>query len=128
MFFPNLIDMKFKLYSPHGWENHDLWDDNIDVYIITENGNIYFVVFCTLLNVLSLMMKDEFQSAFWIVDAVYVRALDQKSLVAATVEILLTPEKFQALEKIGTEQGGVGGYPWDPSIEYVQEFEIPGKP
>ena len=77
----------FKIVFPTRFINIDKFNDNIDVNIITENGDVYFATIFTVENIRYLMNKND-QRYFWADSMVVVDELDINSIYQIISEIV----------------------------------------
>lgn len=93
---------QFKGIFPGGYQVKDIHNDNIDVNIIFENGDVYFATFFTLRNVESLMVKDQ-DIYFWATDLIIIKDLRRETIREAIAKIV-SDGYTDAFCKIGTIQ------------------------
>lgn len=76
--------MNFTVNYPTGYNVKDIYNDNIDINIILEDGRIFFATFFTVNNIIYLMDNETNsfrRDHFWATDMVIVRDLS-----VATIE------------------------------------------
>lgn len=66
----------YKINFPSGYEGTNVDDDNIDINIILETGEVFFGALFTIKNIESLMKKEEFNLYFWSTNMVILRDLE----------------------------------------------------
>ena len=93
--------MKFELKFPAGYMLTDFDDDNLDMHVLTENGDVYFVTVFTLKNIQKLMEKDQ-SKYFWCVDSLIVDDLKIETIKIAIENIIKDGYFESILSKIGT--------------------------
>ncbi|PQL93777.1 hypothetical protein [Apibacter adventoris] len=92
---------KFKIIFPSFYQVKDVFNDNIDVNIVYENEEVFFVTFFTLLNVKELMLKNK-EIYFWATDMVIVKDLDKETIRNVVSKMTEEGSVEQILSKIGT--------------------------
>ena len=93
--------MLFKISFPTGYQQTDIFQDNIDVNIILANGDIYFGTCFTVLDIQSIMSKGE-EPYFWATDMVIVKDL-RKETIREVVDYIIAEEYIDIIfSKIGT--------------------------
>lgn len=65
----------FKITFPTGYQIEDVHNDNIDINIAVESGDVYYGTLFTLSNVKCLMIKNK-ESFFWATDMLIVESLE----------------------------------------------------
>jgi hypothetical protein len=78
---------KFKVIFPSGYHIVDSDNDNIDINIILPNKFVYFATLFTILNIQSLMKKEE-SIYFWATEMIIVGDLKKKTIKEAILGIL----------------------------------------
>jgi hypothetical protein len=93
--------MNYKIRFPTGWTDIDPLNDNIDINVALESGEVYWGTLFTIENIKYLMEKDE-QSFFWSVDMVIVSELNPKNINDLISDIVDGGAIKQVLSYIGT--------------------------
>lgn len=100
--------MKFKIFLPTGYQVENKDDDNLDINVILENGEVFFCTIFTTKNISSLMKKNSL-SFFWADNMVVVKDLSKENIIKF-VEESLELDNFKIIFfKIG-ELGKTDGY------------------
>ncbi|WP_295677228.1 hypothetical protein [uncultured Mucilaginibacter sp.] len=97
--------MSFKTIFPAGYNVENEMNDNIDINIVMENGDVYFGTFFTIQNVQHLLDKDE-ERCFWAKDMLIVKDLSKKTIreaVARTIKDAYTEMVFTKIGRIETK-------------------------
>jgi len=71
--------MDYKIRFPAGWTVIDAFNDNIDINVVLENGEVYWGTLFTPQNIKNLMEK-EGNSFFWSIYMVIVSELNPKNI------------------------------------------------
>lgn len=98
---------KFKIIFPAGYSGTDILNDNIDINVVLEDGEVYFATVFTLENIKHLMIKDE-TTYFWADSLLISRSLDKVSLKMAVTETLQHEYFNQIFSRIGNISGIFG--------------------
>jgi hypothetical protein len=93
--------MKFKIIFPAGYRVKNVLNDNIDINIITQDGNVFFGTLFTQSNINYLMAKEE-ECYFWATDMVIAKDLRKATIIEAIRKIINEGYLDQAFSKIGT--------------------------
>lgn len=82
--------MKFKLNFPTGYHFESVLNDNIDIYVILENGEVYYFTLFTLDNIQTIMNKDTGLSSmyFWATDMLIVRNLNIETIKSSIKDLV----------------------------------------
>jgi hypothetical protein len=107
--------MVFKILCPGGYNVDNIDDGNIDVHVITKNGDVYFATVFTIANVERLMQRDG-KSYFWAADMVIIEKLDMPTLKKAIKQMADANHLEVAFDKIGNIKDI---YPRSPSFEQL---------
>lgn len=91
----------FKVIFPSGYQTTDVFNDNIDINLVLENGKVFFATLFTLENIKYLMMKDR-ASYFWSTDLIIVSDLKKETIRLAISEIIQQGSIASAFSEIGT--------------------------
>lgn len=75
----------FKIIFPSGYQIMDVLDDNLDINVIFDNGQVFFATLFTIKNVKSLMLKDE-AVFFWAENMLIVTNLKKETIRRAIQE------------------------------------------
>ena len=76
-----------KISFPTGWEVEDIFDANLDINIISTEGEVFFVCLFTLKNIEKLMLHGE-TVAFWADDLIIVPDLSLNTIRLAADEVV----------------------------------------
>jgi hypothetical protein len=93
--------MTFKLIYPSGYKIEDVLNDNIDINIITEDGNVFFGTFFTQLNIDYLMLKES-EHYFWATDMIIIKDLQKTTIINVIKKIIVEGYLGQIFTKIGS--------------------------
>jgi len=91
----------YKVLSPTHYSSHNVYDGNIDVNLITGDGDVFFATLFTLSNVQRLMQKEEHSYYFWATDMVIVRDLQVNSIRDAILKIIKDGYLESVFSRIG---------------------------
>ena len=80
--------MIYKILSPSSYGMLNVCDGNIDVNLVTGDGDVFFATLFTLPNLQKLMQKEEHRYYFWATDMVIVRDLQLDSVRDAVFKII----------------------------------------
>lgn len=93
----------FKIVFPIGYQVSDVFDDNLDINIVFENGDVFFGTLFTLSNV-EKIMSNENEDHFWSTDMLIVRNLELSTIKKAINKIVYENYEEEIFSKIGTIQ------------------------
>ena len=89
----------FKVIFPSGYIVSNINNDNIDVCVALQNGNVYAATFFTILNIQMLMKSKVY---YWAADMVIVKDLRRETIKEAVLKIILDENLDYCFLKIGT--------------------------
>jgi len=106
---------------PGGYRVDDIYDDNLDVNIILENGDVYVGSVFTLQNIKTLMSRNG-SRYFWSSDMIILEELSLKSINAA-IEAVLKDDYFtQAFTKIGLIATVYSDFGWNHYSDVLKDI------
>ena len=111
--------MDYKVRFPTGWTTTDSFNDNIDINVVLENGEVYWGTLFTMQNIKYLMEK-EGNSFFWSIYMVIVSELNPKSIHDLINSIVDGGVIDQVFSNIGTIEQQFPGLTFQdiPDIEW----------
>lgn len=112
----------FKIVFPAGYIVDDVVNDNLDIRIITDDGNVYFATVFTPQNVVALMLKDG-GCHFWATDMVIVIDLEKQTIRRAIGEMIDEGYLEEALTNIGTLEEQYPGKSFDQIEDFYDPFK-----
>lgn len=77
----------------------DIYNDNIDVNIVFETGEVYFGTLVTIKNIQTFFNRGD--SYFWSTDMLILENLRKESIMNAIEEIIKNESYFYIFDKIG---------------------------
>jgi hypothetical protein len=83
--------MNFKINFPTEYQVKDLLNDNLDINVILDTEDVYFLCFFTTDNIINLMAQEIGTSSelyFWASDMVIVRDLSKETIKQAVNSII----------------------------------------
>jgi len=86
---------------PAPYQVRDIYNDNLDLNIVLENGEVYFGTLFTLQNIKDLMESDS-DIYFWSTDMLILRDLSYDSISIVVKKLLEDGTLKQVFSKIGT--------------------------
>lgn len=97
--------MNYKIVFPAGYINveADILDNNIDVNIVFDTGDIYFGVLVTTVNIQHIMQKNN-ELYFWAEDFLILKDLNKKTIKNAISKVI----ELDTFSKIFTKIGILG--------------------
>lgn len=97
--------MNYKIVFPAGYINveADILDNNIDVNIVFDTGDIYFGVLVTTVNIQHIMQKNN-ELYFWEEDFLILKDLNKKTIKNAISKVI----ELDTFSKIFTKIGILG--------------------
>ena len=116
--------MDFKVLFPAGYQVNDILNDNTDINIVFENGDVYFAVFFTILNVEYLLVKDNIPY-FWSDDMLIIKDLSQATIRESISLIVKTGCFVKAFTRIGRlgENDLYNGVSFDEIVDMAAGYE-----
>lgn len=102
----------FKIIFLSGYQVKNISDDNLDIHLALENGNVFFATIFTIDNIKSLMLKDN-TDYFWASDMVIVKDLRKETIWLAMAEIIRDEYLEGSFSKIGTVKEIYSGKNYD---------------
>jgi hypothetical protein len=93
--------MQYKLYSPAGYLGTDKVNDNIDIHVVTEHGDVFFATLFTPINFSQLMERNGL-NGMWVVDMVVVKDLSLETIRMAVDELMEKQSFTEAFCRLGT--------------------------
>ena len=93
--------MRFKILFPTGYQIKDIYDDNIDINIVTSNQDVFFGTLFTLPNI-NKLSKSDGHAYFWATDMVILRDLNKSTIKEAISQIINDHYLSIIFSKIGT--------------------------
>ncbi|AWM14886.1 hypothetical protein DI487_14165 [Flavobacterium sediminis] len=110
--------MKFKVFLPTGYQIEKEDNDNLDINVILENGEIFFCTIFTIKNI-DFLMKKNLLSFFWADNMVIIKDLSKRSILEFVKEALELDNFKIIFFKIG-ELGKTEGY--DFLFDEINDF------
>ncbi|TJZ61987.1 hypothetical protein FAZ15_05600 [Sphingobacterium olei] len=104
--------MDFKILFPAPYQVSDIYDDNLDINIILDDGSVYFGTLFTLANINKLMVgsRDRY---FWSTDMLIVEDLSHEG-INSSIEAVLSDGYFEnVFSKIGTIKTVFPDFGWE---------------
>jgi hypothetical protein len=92
--------MDFKIIFPAGYNLIDELNDNCDINIIFENGDVYFATLFTPLNIQYLLNKDG-EPCFWATDMLIIKDLNKQTIREAIAQTIKDSYIEMAFSRIG---------------------------
>ena len=94
--------MNFKILFPAPYDSAitDVLNDNLDINVVLENGDLFWGIFITLNNIDYLMKKDN-DISFYMEDMVIVHSVDKETIKAAVTKIVARGHLNLAFSYIG---------------------------
>jgi len=99
--------MGIRINFPSGYSIKDTSNDNVDINILFDNGDVYFSTLFTLSNIDALMTKES-SSYFWATDMIVVKDLRVESIKKVVLEIVEHGLLEDHFSKIGNEESVFG--------------------
>ncbi len=93
--------MLFKIMFPASYQVSDIYNDNLDLNIVLENGEVYFGTLFTLQNIKHLM-ESNYDIYFWSTDMLILKDLSYESIFIVVEKLLNDGILKQVFSKIGT--------------------------
>jgi len=93
--------MQFKVLFPAPYQVTDIYDDNLDVNIVLEGGDVYFGTLFTLKNINKLIGINS-DVYFWSTDMLILKELSHQGIYAAVEAVLNDGYLDEIFSKIGT--------------------------
>src|SRR5688572_23757080 len=93
--------MNFKILSPPGYQVKNILNENIDINVVFENGDVFFATLFTVQNIQTLMVRDK-TPYFWATDMIIVEDLDKDTIKKAVGCAIADGYLDSAFTKIGT--------------------------
>ncbi|MBL7787107.1 MAG: hypothetical protein JNM36_14450 [Chitinophagales bacterium] len=94
------MNFKILFMAPYDINLTDVLNDNLDINVVLENGDVFFGFFVTLNNIDYLMKKDD-HFLFYSEDMVIVRSVDKETIKAAVTKIVERGHLDSAFSYIG---------------------------
>lgn len=110
--------MNIKVIFPSGYRVKDIFNDNIDINIILDNGDVYFATMFTLSNIRSLMVKESL-IFFDVYDVLIVRDLRRNSIKELVKELVERNQVDIFCSKIGNENEVYGEPPQYSELKII---------
>jgi len=116
--------MKFKVLFPAGYNVNDILNDNVDINIVLESGEVYFAIFLTILNIQYHMAKDD-AHYFWSDDILIVKDLSQQTIretISLTLDEGILERAFTKIGRLG-ENGLYDGVSFQEIVDMANGYE-----
>jgi hypothetical protein len=94
------MNFKILFIAPYDINITDVLNDNLDINIVLENGDVFWGIFITSKNIDYLMKKNN-DFLFYMEDMVIVRSVDKETIKAAVTEIVAKGHLNVAFSYIG---------------------------
>lgn len=104
--------MQFKIMFPGPYQVRDIYNDNLDLNIVLENGEVYFGTLFTLENIKNLMESDR-DVYFWSTDMLILKDLSYESIYIVIKKLLNDGILKQVFSKIGTIESVFSHLGWN---------------
>ncbi|WP_103905141.1 hypothetical protein [Sphingobacterium lactis] len=104
--------MQFKIMFPVPYQVRDIYNDNVDINIVLENGEVYFGTLFTLQNIKDIMESDS-GIYFWSTDMLILNDLSQESISNVIKKLLSDGILNQVFSKIGTVESVFSHLGWN---------------
>ena len=112
------MEIKFKVLCPAGYQVDDISNDNIDINIIVNDGNVYFGTLFTISNIISLM-EGSIEPYFWSTDLLIVKDLSIHTILFSIDSII----RESSLEMVFSNIGRIEDiYPNKIDFESITEY------
>ncbi len=109
---------KFKIIIPAGYNIENFKDDNIDINVIFENGEIFFATLFQVDNIKKLMSQNE--ESYFFSDSMLILKDLKKETIKKSIEELIADSYFNNIfSKIGNLHSTKG---YQLSFNNIQEF------
>jgi hypothetical protein len=115
------MESKYKIIFPAGYNIYDIYRSNIDINVVTPDGNIYFGTLFTVENVKSLLAENP-DKWFWSTDMCIVERLDIKSVVDIVGSIIEDGCLERVFSKIGSLSNKYSQYSQYSDLPDVLEY------
>ena len=97
---------------PVPYQVRDIYNDNVDINIVLENGEVYFGTLFTMQNIKDLMESDS-EIYFWSTDMLILRDLSQESISNVIKKLLSEGILNLVFSKIGTVESVFSHLGWN---------------
>ncbi|GAA4142745.1 hypothetical protein GCM10022216_23990 [Sphingobacterium kyonggiense] len=104
--------MQFKIMFPAPYQVRDIYNDNLDLNIVLENGEVFFGTLFTLQNIKHLMESDS-DIYFWSTDMLILKDLSYESISIVVKKLLNDGILKQVFSKIGTIESVFSHLGWN---------------
>jgi len=104
--------MQYKIMFPAPYQVLDIYNDNLDINIVLENGEVYFGTLFTLKNIQYLMESDS-DIYFWSTDMLIMKDLSYESISIVVKKLLDDGILKQVFSKIGTIESVFSHWGWN---------------
>lgn len=101
--------MRFKIIFPTGYQVADIFNDNIDINVVLENGDVFFGALFTISN-LDYLLTESHEPFFYASDLLIVKDLSKKniraaieSLVSGSIELAFTKIRSTCSNESGSD-------------------------
>ncbi|MBB6110428.1 hypothetical protein [Mucilaginibacter lappiensis] len=118
--------MDFKITFPAGYNETNELDDNIDVHIILENGNVFVATLFTLANIQKLMTQSS-SASFWASDMIIAANLSREGIRDTIQEVIDDEYLEHACTHIGRIEKRYAGMSFDQIPDMADGYKLIGK-
>ena len=118
--------MDFKITFPAGHKQTNELDDNINVHIILENGNVFVATLFTLANIQRLMTQSG-SASFWASDMIIAANLSQEGIRDTIQEVIDDEYLEHACTHIGRIEKRYPGMSFEQIPDMADGYKLIGK-